>query len=375
MKYRFPKTDLLHSYEDEINIDRDEISRLSSKIIEALEVWDIGARLSEVRLTPLSICFEMKPRLDAVIKNIKKIKVDVEVRVGHYVEIIEPNDKKETITVILIPNSRRYISLKSVLESEEFLSAKSPLSIALGVNYNGDHVVADIEEMPHMLIAGTTGSGKTVFLDDIIMSILFKATPDQVKMILIDPKLVDFTFYNRIPHLLAPVVYEESKIFAMFDWVETEIMKRYDRFSKVNVKNIHAYNEKAVEEKLPQILVIIDEYCELMKDFRKDVESMIDRIARLGRAAGVHLIIATQRPTADVVTGSIKNNLPCRASFTVVDSREASILNLSNKQRLGGNGDMLFSLNTASGTMHAQAPYISLGEIISVVDYIVGSTS
>jgi S-DNA-T family DNA segregation ATPase FtsK/SpoIIIE len=263
------------------------------------------------------------------------------------------------------------VGLGNLLDSEKFKKAESPLTFATGINYNGKIVLTDIEELPHMLVAGTTGSGKTVFMDDLILSILYKATPEQVRMIMIDPKMVDLTFYNGIPHLLAPVVYEENKIFGMLDWVESEMMRRYEKFSRRNVKNIQIYNTQNGEEMLPQILVIIDEYSELMMDYGAQFEAAIDRIGRLGRAAGIHLVIATQRATADVITNSIKSNLTCRASFTVIDWRESNaIINKAGARHLCGAGDMLFAMNSTVGMEHVQAPLVTEKEIKDVVKYV-----
>lgn len=369
MKYQYPPISMLKSVSNNIVIEEKRLKEMAEEIVKVMSMWKVSSQVVDIRVTPMSICFEVMPEMGSSVKTIKKMKADIELRIGMSIEIMYKNISNHTITIAALPKDRPLIGLRNVLESDAFKNAESPLSFAAGFNYNGDAIVVDIEQLPHMLVAGTTGSGKTVFLDDIVMSLMFKASPEEVKMIMIDPKGVDLSYYNGIPHLLAPVVYDSHCLFGMLDWVETEMMRRYDNFSSLGVKNIKSYNELCSGELLPQILVIIDEYSEFMLDYKSEFESILDRISRLGRAAGIHLIIATQRPTVDVVTSSIKANLPCRASFTVVDSRESNaIINKAGFQRLCGAGDMLFSLNVSSETEHVQAAYVSENEIKSVVE-------
>lgn len=371
MAYKFPPIDLLKRTKNNIECSREDLTRMAEQIAVVMEMFGIYVHITDVRVTPLSVCFEVVPEAGSSIKNIKKMKADLELHLGTDIEIFNNFNEQASLTIVALPQGRPLVGLRNLIESDEFQNAKSPLTVATGVNYHGDIVLADIEELPHMLIAGSTGSGKTVFLDDIIMSLLYKASPEDVKVFLVDPKIVDLTYYSGIPHLLSPVIYEEQAIIGMFGWLEDEMMKRYNMLSEAGYKNIKSFQDKT-GNKIPQILVIIDEYAELMNDYKKDVEEIIDRLGRLGRAAGVHLIIATQRPTADVVTGSIKSNLPCRASFTVVDSRESTaILNKAGAQRLLGSGDMLFSLSSTDGTEHQQAPFVSEQEIKNVVKYVI----
>lgn len=224
------------------------------------------------------------------------------------------------------------------------------------------------------MVAGTTGSGKSIFIDDIILSILFNASPEEVRLLLIDPKYVELMAYNGIPHLLGPVIKDADEALNSFLWIEDEIMRRYDSFSKKDAKNIEAYNaivSKVNEVQLPRILIIIDEYMDLILTSPAETNQVIDRITRLGRAAGIHLLLATQLPIAKIVTPQIKANIPCRASFTVVDGRESRIiLNATGAERLLGSGDMIFSQSDSDRAIHAQAAYVSDTELWNVVDFV-----
>ena len=377
MAYTFPMLNLLGKSEnvrtDEESYDRKQQDMMGKYIVEVMAMWNMDVQIVNIKQTPLSIFFDIMPESGSSIKSVSSMKTDLEVRLGREIEI---TNSENAIRIVVLYKKRPLIGLRYAIESVEFQKAASPLNFAAGIDYCGRLILPDIEQLPHMLVAGTTGSGKTIFLDDIILSILYKATPDEVKLILIDPKEVDFKLYNGIPHLLAPVVYEERKIFSMLDWTETEMMRRYEKFARFNVKNVNDYNFENGMDNLPQIVVIIDEYSELMEDFRNELEGVIERVGRLGRAAGIHLIIATQRPTTDIITGSIKLNLPGRASFTVVDSRESTaIINKGGAQKLCGSGDMLFSMSSLDGVKHLQAPYVSEKEIKDVVKYVVNNNN
>ena len=369
MDYQFPSTDLLKlSGKSGVMKNRD-LEFIEKKIAEVLKLWDIKAKVAKPRITLLSICFDVTPEVGATsVKNFPKIKTDLEVRIGASVEIVT---SLSYVTIIVLPEERQYISLRNLLESEEFVKAESPMTAAIGMDYTGQVLLVDIAELPHMLVAGTTGSGKTIFLDDIVLSILYKADPKKVKMIMIDPKGVDLTFFEGVPHMLAPVVYKKDRIIPMLDYVVTEVQKRLNWFSQCGVKNIGDYNKKYVDEPLPRILVIIDEYSEFMNDYRIDFEAIVDSICSNGRIVGIHMIIATQNPTAKVMTGGIKSNFMCRASFAVVDSKASmTIFDTSDANKLCGSGDMLFAITTGTGLRHAQAPLVTDQEIKDVVSDI-----
>lgn len=273
------------------------------------------------------------------------------------------------------------VALRELMESKEFRDFPSKLSFAVGKDIGGKVVVSDIAKMPHMLIAGSTGSGKSVCINTLIMSILYKARPDEVKLILVDPKVVELSVYNGIPHLLIPVVTDPKQASAALHWGVAEMTDRYQKFADHNVRDLKGYNKKVEEQrakgdptapdKLPQIVIIVDELADLMMVSPGEVEESICRLAQLARAAGIHLIIATQRPSVDVITGLIKANMPSRVAFAVssgVDSR--TILDMNGAEKLLGKGDMLFYPQGYSKPARIQGAFVSDGEVSDVVDFL-----
>ena len=276
---------------------------------------------------------------------------------------------------IEVPNaSVNTVSVRELLESPKFTDASSKLTVAFGKDIGGNVVVGDIAKMPHVLIAGSTGSGKSVCINTIITSILYKATPDEVKLIMVDPKVVELGVYNGIPHLLIPVVTDPKKAAGALNWAVGEMMRRYALFAESGSRNLNGYNElmeKNNEQKLPQLVIIIDELADLMMVAAKEVEDYICRLAQLARAAGIHLIIATQRPSVDVITGLIKANVPSRIAFAVssqVDSR--TILDKGGAEKLLGKGDMLYHPTGLSNALRVQGAFVSDSEIESIVKFI-----
>ena len=272
---------------------------------------------------------------------------------------------------IEVPNENaQMVGLREVFESEEFKKFDSPLAMALGKDISGKPVIGDIGKMPHLLIAGSTGSGKSVCVNTLISSIFYKAKPDEVKLLLIDPKVVELANYNGIPHLLIPVVTDPKKAANALNWAVVEMNRRYKLFAGTQVKDITSYNQKA-EEKLPKIVIIIDELADLMMVSSNDVEDYICRLAQMARAAGMHLIVATQRPSVDVITGVIKANIPSRIAFAVssqTDSR--TILDMGGAEKLLGKGDMLFYPLGASKPVRLQGAFISENESEKVIDFV-----
>ena len=366
MDYKFPKTELLSRSSSVDVLKNRDLAFIEKKILETLKLWDISASIEETRVTPLAICYDFKPKAGTTsVKNFPKIKTDLEVRIGADVEIITNRD---VITITVLPEKRQFIRLRNLIESDEFKNAQSPMTVAVGIDYAGHILTVDIAELPHMLIAGTTGSGKTIFLNDIILSILYKARPEQVQMILVDPKKVDLISYSGLPHLLSPVVYDAAHLVPTLDYVVSEAQKRLNLFASCGVKNIEDYNKSHDANPLPRILVIIDEYSEFMDDYRLDFEAIIDSICSNGRIVGIHMVIATQRPTAKVMTAGIKSNFLCRASFAVVDSKTSmAIFDTAEANKLCGSGDMLFAITTGAGTRHAQAPLVTESEKTDVI--------
>ncbi len=276
---------------------------------------------------------------------------------------------------IEVPNKvKTSVFLRNLIESKDYKSVNTNIPFALGKDIAGKNIIASIEKMPHLLIAGATGSGKSVCINSLIMSILYRAKPDEVKLILIDPKVVELSIYNGIPHLLIPVVTDPRKASNALNWAVSEMTNRYKVFAQNSVRDIFSYNEKMVKEgfdKMPQIVIIIDELADLMAVASSEVEECITRIAQLARACGIHLVIATQRPSVDVITGVIKANIPSRIAFAVssyIDSR--TILDTSGAEKLLGKGDMLYHPMGMSKPIRIQGTFISDDEIKRVVDNI-----
>lgn len=351
-------------------MDERFVDEKRQKLVATLNEFKIDAVvLEKCHITPIALTFEIQPALGVSVKNINRLKADIELRLKASIEIIGNAAGKDTIAVAVKNSERPVIGLRTLLEAEQFKKS-SVLTIAVGMDIFGEAVYKNLTEMPHLLIAGTTGAGKSVFIDDILLSILSKANPEEVKLLLIDPKLVELMPYNGIPHLIAPVISDADNTLEWFLWLEDEMQTRYQKFADKHVKNIEDYNNIA-EKKYAKIVVVIDEYSDLMADSPKELNQVIDRIARLGRAAGVHLILATQLPVASIVTPQIKANIPCRASFTVIDSREShAILDRTGAERLLGSGDMIFSPGDNSQQRHVQAAFVSEDEVHNVIEYI-----
>ena len=263
------------------------------------------------------------------------------------------------------------VSFRELVESAEFEKSDSKISVAVGKDIAGNVMVADIAKMPHLLIAGATGSGKSVCINTIIMSILYKANPDDVKLILIDPKMVELNVYNGIPHLMIPVVTDPKKAAGALNWAVSEMMDRYQKFADEGVRDFKGYNQRNPLNKLPLLVIIVDELADLMMVASKDVEESICRLSQLARAAGIHLIIATQRPSVNVITGLIKANMPSRIAFAVtsgIDSR--TILDMNGAEKLLGKGDMLYDPQGSPKPLRVQGAFVSDAEVNSVTDFI-----
>ncbi len=289
---------------------------------------------------------------------------------------IAPIPDKISVVGIEVPNKVvSPVSIHSVIGSNTFTNSKSKISFAVGKDISGQAIVGDIGKLPHLLIAGTTGSGKSVCTNSLIISLLYKATPEEVRLIMVDPKMVELGIYNGIPHLLIPVVTDPKKAAGALQWAVTEMMKRYRTFSEVGVRKLEEYNALAAKtegmEKMPATVVVIDELADLMLVAAKEVEESICRVAQMGRAAGMHLVIATQRPSADVITGLMKANIPSRIAFAVASAMESRIiLDTQGAEKLVGRGDMLFAPLGSGKPTRVQGCFISDGEVASVVDFV-----
>ncbi len=378
--YKFPNTKLLTASPAKKNLDvREELSDTAHKLVATLKSFGVDVKLSQVSRGPSVTRFELQPSVGVKVSKITNLSDDIALNLAATAVRIEAPIPGKAAIGIEIPNKEvAMVSLREVIESDEFKTAKSKLSVAMGVNITGKPIIADIAKMPHVLIAGATGSGKSVCINSIITSILYKADPNEVKLIMVDPKKVELDVYNGIPHLLIPVVTEPKKASGALGWAVSEMMRRYDLFAESGVRNLEGYNaamELEGEQKLPQIVIIVDELSDLMMVAPKEIEDSICRLAQMARAAGMHLIIATQRPSVNVITGTIKANIPSRIAFAVssqIDSR--TILDSMGAEKLLGKGDMLFMPMGASKPTRLQGAFVSDKEVEAVVDFVKGNS-
>lgn len=339
---------------------------------QTLEHYDIDAEVVEVTPGPSVTRFEIQPALGVKVSRIRNLADDIKLHLAaRDIRIEAPIPGKHTVGIEVPNKVSEVVAFQRMIESEAFQRASSPLSVALGLTIEGEPYVTDIHQMPHGLIAGATGSGKSVCINTMILSILYKAHFDEVKLMLIDPKMVELTQYNGIPHLLTPVITDVKAATVALKWAVDEMERRYELFVEAQVREIKRYNEKTPENPLPYIVIIIDELADLMLVSPQEVEDYISRIAQKARAAGIHLILATQRPSVDVITGLIKANIPTRIAFSVssqVDSR--TILDTTGAEKLLGKGDMLFIENGRNQALRLQGPFVSDEEIDRVVHYL-----
>ena len=318
--------------------------------------------------------FELAPAPGVKVSRITSLADDIAMHLAAMSVRIEAPIPGKAAVGVEIPNEKvETVRLRDVLESAEARKSTSKIAVGLGKDNSGRYIVADIAKMPHVLIAGQTGSGKSVCINSIITSILYRAAPDEVRLILIDPKVVELSIYNDIPHLVCPVVTDCKKAASALEWAVAEMLKRYKRFAERGVRDIKGYNKALIagEKPMPQMVIIIDELADLMMVAPGDVEDSICRLAQLARAAGMHLVIATQRPSVNVVTGIIKANIPTRIAFSVasqVDSR--TMIDHGGAEKLLGNGDMLFVPSGINKPMRVQGAWVSDEEVHAIVDYI-----
>ena len=373
MGYRFPSLDLLKFYNPKNNFtNREYVQAMGEELSSVLESFKVKCRITDIRMTPFAVLFDVMPDPGVSVKTFRNLRVDLEVHMASPVEIVSIGEKKYTIGLAIKNWVRPTIGLRDIMESEDFRKNNCILPIAAGMDVLGKPFVFDLAATPHLLVAGTTGSGKSTFLNAIVLSLIYTKAPEDVRFLMIDPKGVELTAYNSTPYMLMPVITDSVKALSAMKWVDDEMRKRYNTFSGYGVKNIESYNEAVpAENRLPRIVVIVDEYMEMMFQAPKELEMYITSLSRLARASGIHLVLATQRPSSDVITSDIKANIPCRASFTVVDWRESkTILDRTGAERLLGNGDMLYSAAESSIPIHAQASYVSYEEVDRVIESI-----
>ncbi|MDO8525757.1 MAG: DNA translocase FtsK [Candidatus Omnitrophota bacterium] len=375
-EFKLPGLDLLDTPPPlESRRIKDDLEGNARILEETLMDFDIEAKVVEINKGPVITRYELEPAPGVKIHRITSLSDNIALAMkAQSVRIVAPVPGKGTIGFEVPNSSSSLVYLKDVLDSKEYRDPKSKLKLALGKDITGTPVIADLASMPHLLIAGATGSGKTVCVNTIITTILYNATPDEVKFIMIDPKRVELAVFNDLPHLLAPVVTDAKKVASTLDWLVSEMDSRYELFARSGVRNISLYNEKFGKEPkggLPYIVVVIDELADLMMVAQADVEGAITRLAQLSRAVGIHIIIATQRPSVDVITGVIKANFPARISFKVaskVDSR--TVMDMNGADKLLGKGDMLFIEPGASKPVRAQCSLISDKEIERITSFI-----
>ena len=376
LNYKFPKLDLLDDRDDNSELDQNDIKDKARRIEECLDSFGIKSKVVQINIGPSVTCFELKPQRGVKVSKILNLSDDLSLALATSDIRIEAPIPGKSHVGIEVPNSQKeVVGLKEMIASEEFMKSSKELPFVLGKSISGLPKVSAIEKMPHLLVSGATGSGKSVCINTIIMSILYKHSPDEVKLLLIDPKIVELSIYNGIPHLIMPVITDPKKASSSLFWAIREMERRYKLFEENHVRDISSYRDLSEIdeniEKLPYVVIIIDELSDLMMTAASEVEDYITRLAQKSRACGIHLIIATQRPTVDVITGTIKANIPSRIAFAVtsqIDSR--TILDMSGAETLLGKGDMLFSPSDAMKPMRIQGAFVSDSEVLRVVNYI-----
>lgn len=374
--YNIPPLSLLKSPKPKNNSnDKKEILKNAKKIEETINNFGIGANISNINKGPAVTCYELLPDPGIKLSRIVSLSDNIALSLATSDIRIEAPIPGKAAVGIEVPNKvKENVFLKEIINTKEYKEIDSDLPLALGKDISGSPIVSSIEKMPHLLIAGATGSGKSVCINTIIMSLIYKSSPADVKLLLIDPKVVELNIYNGIPHLLIPVVTEAKKSASALNWAVQEMERRYKLFAKNNVRDITSFNHKVNdndEEKLPKIVIIIDELSDLMMAAAHEVEDYICRLAQMARAAGMHLIVATQRPSVDVITGTIKANIPSRISFAVssqIDSR--TILDMSGAEKLLGKGDMLFYPSFYNKPARLQGAFISDDEVEDIVSFL-----
>ena len=380
-KYEFPPLDLLDQGRGSTNQQTaSSLKQTALKLQQTFESFGVGVQVTNVSCGPAVTRYELQPDQGVKVSRIVSLSDDIKLNLAVADIRIEAPIPGKAAVGIEVPNTHKeMVHLRDLLESDKCKQSKSKLAFAVGKDIGGQTVVADIEKMPHLLIAGATGSGKSVCINTIIMSILYRADPNEVKMIMIDPKVVELNVYNGLPHLLIPVVTDPKKAAGSLNWAVNTMMERYNKFAEIGAKDLKSYNarvenlpyESEQHKKMPQIIIIIDELADLMMVAQSEVEDAICRLAQLARAAGIHLVIATQRPSVNVITGLIKANVPSRIAFSVssgVDSR--TILDMNGAEKLLGNGDMLFYPQGMQKPVRVQGAFVSENEISRVTDFI-----
>ena len=374
-EYRYPPTDLLRAGDGITADGREEVELNRERLETTLHSFGIGAAVTDITRGPTVTRYDLELEAGVKLNKLTNLAGDLALSLGVVNVRIAPIPDKISTVGVEVPNkSVSTVYLRDILDSAAFRNASSKLSFAVGKDIGGNCIVGNISKMPHMLIAGTTGSGKSVCMNSLILSLLYKATPDEVRLIMIDPKMVELGIYNGIPHLYIPVVTDPKKAAGSLQWSVVEMMKRYRLFSEIGVRDLNGYNNymrKHDQPTLPNVVIVIDELADLMMTAAKEVEESICRVAQMGRAAGMHLVIATQRPSADVITGLMKANIPSRIAFAVSSALESRIiLDTQGAEKLIGMGDMLYAPLGCGKPIRVQGAFVSDEEREDVINYI-----
>lgn len=371
--WHLPPLDLLSSDSSQ-KADRGDVKKIAADIERTLQSFNIGAKVVEVNLGPAVTQYALQVPMGIKVSKITSLSNDLalntEAPTGQ-IRIEAPIPGRNLIGVEIPNRSLEVVTLRTMLSSDAMKKHKSKLAVSLGLDVSGNPLVADLGKMPHVLVAGTTGSGKSVLINSFIASLLFRATPDELRLIMIDPKRVELTGFNGIPHLMTPVIVEVDQILASLKWAMGEMDRRYKTFAEQGVRNIDSYNELAGFQRLPYIVILIDELADLMAYAPVEVEDAIARLAQMARATGIHLVVSTQRPSVDVITGLIKANIPCRIAFNVssmIDSRV--IIDMPGAEKLLGRGDMLFIPPDQAKPTRIQGAFVSEKEVRKLVDFL-----
>ena len=381
-EYQFPSLDLLSKPKKGSGGQSDsDLLQTAKKLQDTLDSFGVKVKMGDVSCGPSVTRYELVPEQGVKVNSITRLADDIKLSLAASDIRIEAPIPGKAAVGIEVPNAKRNtVTLRELLESPEFINAKSNVTFAVGKDIGGKTIVTDIAKMPHMLIAGATGSGKSVCINTLIMSILYKANPNDVKFIMVDPKMVELTAYADIPHMLIPVVTDPKKASAALNWAVQEMTVRYEKFAALGVRDIKSYNKKIAGlkhnddntyEKMCQIVIVVDEFADLMMVASNEVEDAVCRLAQLARAAGIHLVLATQRPSVNVITGLIKANIPSRIALSVssaIDSR--TIIDGSGAEKLLGNGDMLFAPQDYPKPVRVQGAFVSDEERDQVVAFL-----
>ncbi|MBR5648537.1 FtsK/SpoIIIE family DNA translocase [Pseudobutyrivibrio sp.] len=382
--FKLPPISLLKDAKNTGGDSKEYLAEMAGKLQRTLSNFGVQANVTEVTLGPSVTRYELEIAEGTRVSKVLNLEDDIKLNMAVTDVRIEAPIPGKSAIGIEVPNKvKSMVSFKELVSSKEFKTAKSKISFCVGKDISGKVIVGNIEKMPHLLIAGATGSGKSVCINTIIMSILYHATPEEVKMIMVDPKMVELSVYNGIPHLLLPVITDAKKAAGALHWAVKEMTDRYELLAAAGVRNIEGFNEKVASnslpdtvpeekrQKMPQIVIILDEVADLMMVAAADVEDSIVRLAQLARAAGIHLIIATQKPTVNVITGLIKANVPSRIAFSVSSGNDSRvILDMNGAEDLLGNGDMLYAPQNLSKPVRIQGAFVSDDEVSSVVDFL-----